>query len=512
MTYENEPVGPPQTGYVEVCKDAGDDYVEYTTTPFQFTVTDKTNVAIPVSVLVNQCSGPIKVAAGNVAIAETPTDGTYVSSIFAAPDPNALGPTNLTNGTTTAVVPVSSDSSGEVQVHFVNSTVTATLKVCKYLTPGSDALAGQQFTFEGAFGFVDGGGYGTHFFRVTVIAQAGSAGACKIVTNADAEVPWIPDGLGSQPLQIPVGATVNVTELLGGFPYVSGDGNPRGTDDTQTTTVVGGINNVSFHNQALGQLEICKAMLKNSNGVDDTNFNNIAIFHFSVDGATTGPLADVAVAAGHCSPPIVVPVGQHTIKENLAQTNIGNKTIAFGFAFVSATATGPTGDNRVATAGNPITVNVPYFSDPVNGGETLVTVTNRVLRAQVKFCKIVDPGSLAAIGNDVWFYEAQAANGLPYNKTDQTASNGTCTGLLTPLDPTQSAGWQLILTSGDVNSILASETLLSGNPSWVVSGVSVDNTYPGLPDVSRSPNSNVWSWHPGAGVNVVTVTNKYGFL
>ena len=91
----------------------------------------------------DQCSGPIKVAAGNVAIAETPTDGTYVSSIFAAPDPNALGPTNLTNGTTTAVVPVSADSSGEVQVHFVNSTVTATLKVCKYLTASSGALAGQ---------------------------------------------------------------------------------------------------------------------------------------------------------------------------------------------------------------------------------------------------------------------------------------------------------------------------------------------------------------------------------
>ena len=27
VTYENEPVGPPQTGYLEVCKDAGDDYV-----------------------------------------------------------------------------------------------------------------------------------------------------------------------------------------------------------------------------------------------------------------------------------------------------------------------------------------------------------------------------------------------------------------------------------------------------------------------------------------------------
>ena len=76
--------------------------------------------------LVNQCSGPIKVAAGNVAIAETHgLDDVRRAAIFAAPDPNALGPTNLTNGTTTAVVPVSSDSSGEVQVHFVNTTITA---------------------------------------------------------------------------------------------------------------------------------------------------------------------------------------------------------------------------------------------------------------------------------------------------------------------------------------------------------------------------------------------------
>ena len=72
------------------------------------------------------------------------------------------------------------------------------------------------------------------------------------------------------------------------------------------------------------------------------------------------------------------------------------------------TATGPTGDNRVvATAGNPVTVNVPYFFDRTNGGETLVTVTNRVLRAQVKVCKVVDPGSLTAIGSNVWSYSVK---------------------------------------------------------------------------------------------------------
>ena len=352
VTYENEPVGPPQTGYVEVCKDPGDDYVNDTATPFQFTVTDKTNVAIPVSVLVNQCSGPIKVAAGNVAIAETPTATTFVSSIFAAPDPNALGPTNLTNGTTTAVVPVSSDSSGEVQVHFVNTTITATLKVCKYLTAGSDALAGKTFTFLGTFGTAVDGGYGLHHFEVQITATAGTTGACKIVTYDDAAGGWVPNESG--PIEIPVGATVNVTELLGGYPYVSGDGNPAGQDDNQSTTVVNGINTVSFHNQALGQLEICKAMLvDHKNGVDDSNFNNIAIFHFSIDGATSGPLSDVQVAAGHCSMPLIVNVGQHTITENLARTTVNGKTITLGFAFVSATATGPTGDNRVVDERQP---------------------------------------------------------------------------------------------------------------------------------------------------------------
>ena len=57
-------------------------------------------------------------------------------------------------------------------------------------------------------------------------------------------------------------------------------------------------------------------MLRNQQ-VDDTNYNEKITFHFSVDGAKTGALANVAVVAGHCSPPIVVPVGNHTVKELL---------------------------------------------------------------------------------------------------------------------------------------------------------------------------------------------------
>ena len=64
------------------------------------------------SVLAGQCSGPIQVAAGNVNVAEAQDGTTFVSSIWTAPDPNALGPTNLTNGTATVVVPVSAGHVG----------------------------------------------------------------------------------------------------------------------------------------------------------------------------------------------------------------------------------------------------------------------------------------------------------------------------------------------------------------------------------------------------------------
>jgi hypothetical protein len=229
-----------------------------------------------------------------------------------------------------------------------------------------------------------------------------------------------------------------VTEDLSGYPYVSGDGNPRGTADVQSTTVVGGINTVSFHNQALGQIEICKAMYKHglSDGqsIDDTNFNDIAVFHFSVDGK-----GDYAVAAGHCSMPIIVNAGSHTIQENLTKSTVNGNAVPVGFAFVSSTATGPLGDNRATSGtasngGNPITVNVPYFSDPANGGEALVTFTNRVLRFYIKVCKVVDPGSLTPLAGDTFSGTAAARNTRGIVQWGPL-TNGKCSGLLSP--PTQ---------------------------------------------------------------------------
>ena len=38
--------------------------------PFTFTITDRTNASVDATILPGQCTGPIKVAAGNVTVAE----------------------------------------------------------------------------------------------------------------------------------------------------------------------------------------------------------------------------------------------------------------------------------------------------------------------------------------------------------------------------------------------------------------------------------------------------------
>ena len=99
------------------------------------------------------------------------------------------------------------------------------------------------------------------------------------------------------------------------------------------------------------------------------------------------------------------PAGNHTVKE---------VNIPYGFQFVSSTATGPTGDNRRRRRerGNPITVSVPWFNDPTNGGETLVTFTNKVQRVQLKICKLIEPGSDTALGGLSLHVRRRPVNGV----------------------------------------------------------------------------------------------------
>jgi hypothetical protein len=466
VVFENEPVGPPQTGYIEICKDSdGDPYLSGSDS-FEFTITDHAGLTDTEHVFVGQCSGPIKVAAGNVNVAETPTGGTSVKSITTLPNANALGPINLTNGTATVVVPVSSDPSGEVQVHYVNKTVTATLKVCKVLTSTSGALAGKTFGFDVFSRSV------TDVDELTITATAGATGACKIFFA-----------------QLPVGSTATVTEA--GMPYVSADGQPAGTGDSQTITIQPGINIVSFTNQAMGQLEICKSMQLAP--TDDSAFNG-TVFDFVVDGATHGPLADVKVAAGHCSQPLIVSVGSHTVNET---------PIPHGFQFVSSTATGPTGDNRIVSGTNPVTVSVPFFGDATNGGETLVTFINKVQRANLKLCKAIDPGSLTALKkmsfNIFWTFGNDTESDSGLEELDPPFPS--CTGLLGG-----PYGLPIINTDGTPALII---TVESGD-GFQVKTITVSG---GVFDPSFDPNPDLEVGEavidPGPGVVVVTYTNEW---
>jgi YVTN family beta-propeller protein len=460
VVFENEPVGPPQTGYVEVCKDAGDDYISRSD-PFTFTITDKTGVADTEHVFAGQCTGPIKVAAGNVGIAETPTDGTFVKSITAFPNPNALGPTNLTNGTTTVVVPVSSDPSGEVQVHFVNSTQTATLKVCKVLTASSGALAGKTFQFDIASRSA------TSVDSLSIVASAGASGACKVFA-----------------VPLPVGSSATVTEEA--MANVAADGKAVGTGDSQQVTIQPGINNVTFTNQAYGQLEICKHVVVNPADTEGEgglpNYSGI-VFHFSVDGSKT--LVDVA--AGHCSFPIAVTAGTHTVEE---------VNLPYGFQFVSSTATGPVGQSR-GSGTNPITVTVPFFG-AADGGETEVDFTNRVIRANVKVCKTIDPGSTTALGNLPFTFDVRAnyGGGEQSNEVSTASPYPSCTGLTLDIP--------LVDSAGEPSTVAVTEQAGHG---FTVSGITVDHVAPGTTPTVVTGSGGSVRFIPGPGTAVVTFTN-----
>jgi hypothetical protein len=449
ITFEDEPVAPPQNGWLEICKAAGDPYVSGT---FSFTVTDRIGVTTPVDVLVGQCSGPIQVPAGNVTVAEAPTPNVRVSDIEASPASD-LGLTNLTNGTATIVVPVMADPTGEVLVSYTNSAITGTLKVCKVLTASSTVLAGSTFTFD----ITSANGAST----ATIVASASANGACKVIPGV-----------------VPVGSTVTVTEE--GMPWVGADGNDPGTGDTKTVTITPGTNTVSFTNQAYGQLDLCKNMQTGDEAYNGT------LFTFTV----TGVASPVQFAAGQCSLPQVIPAGSVKMTET---------SIPTGFAFVSSTATGPMGENRAtsgtaADGGNPITVALPWFGDPSGGGDTTVTVVNRVLRAQLKVCTVIAPGSTGSLAGTTFSYTI-SVNGNQVQTVTSASPYPSCTGLLLSVP---------IVKPGGGKATIKVKPVVPGGATYAPTGFSIDN-YSGTPSIQLSSPYYI-SYTPAVGNAAVTVT------
>ena len=183
VTYTNDVNLITQTGFIEVCKYAGDQFV---TGSFDFTITDANGLVSTQSVLVGQCTAPIQVAAGNATVTEAARFPYYVGEIDVFPSGRTVS-SNLTNRTVTVKV-VKGDSSTETVVDFENSTPTGFFKVCKTLTANSggarrpDVLRSPSPTSTGSH---------------TDTVVAGAAGTTACVIDFDA---------------VPLGSHVSITE------------------------------------------------------------------------------------------------------------------------------------------------------------------------------------------------------------------------------------------------------------------------------------------------------------
>jgi hypothetical protein len=493
ITFDNEPIGPSQQGTFQICKSSGGDpIIDHMTAPFVFAVTDSTTVTQTVSTIVGQCTGPITVLAGNVHIVETIPANTFLAGV-SVQGAGSLGPVNLTNGEATVVIPVA--SAGDTLVTFTDNATTATLKVCKFLTGNSGALAGTKFNFKVSDpGIPDGlPGSKANPVPVTVVATASSTGACTIVTS------------GGSALAFPVGSTATATEDLSSFNGFVTSNQPG---DSASTPIVSGINSISITNQALGQLELCKNIVEG----DYSNF----VFTFTyknTDPTVTDPRASgtFQVAAGHCTPPIIVPPGNYTITEVLSKTTTGGVAPAPAnwFSFVASNAMGDFGDNRCVpqvtsgspNCGNPITVSVPYFyaADPVLNGETVVFFLNRVQQATIKICKLIAPGSETPFKttsfNFTWsssFFSGGATVSPPY------PGPTSCTGEI-PVGP-------VITPNNSRNVVTVTETAVAGGK---VDLITVNNSGANVLQNNTTAAPGKVIFNPGVGTNIVTYTNSF---
>ena len=358
----------PGTGYLEVCKAAGDGYVAGSVS---VSITDGLFSATQI-VPVGQCTGPIQVPTGDATITEAVTSPYYLSGVTTMPA-SALVSTDTAGASAVVAVAASTDGSIETTATLVNKTNVGEVKICKALTANSgDLIANGDNAFSFDVAYQAPNSAPTDETRTVIVPQLGAPGSCvltepipvgtKVSVTEDAAPNTTLQGITVQPAEDQV-------SVSGRTAVVTVDQDP----DTHTSA--------TFTNAADGTVEICKQ-------IDDGNWQRGAQtlsrgrqeqdgspydgtpFHFSVNGGSP-----ITVLAGACSPAISVPAGTATVSEIQDTPD---------FNLVGFTASGPDGSSRLLSGTNPITVAVPAGGV---GNESLVIATNRVQTAQVKVCK-----------------------------------------------------------------------------------------------------------------------------
>jgi hypothetical protein len=362
--------------------------------------------------------------------------------VFADPANRELG-NNLINRTIDVEVPVG-DVNNETQVHFVNQRDRGQLKVCKVLGANSSALDGQSFGFT-----VTSAGMPT---QTPTIQASLITPQCAIVGN------------------YPVGNTATVTENLDHSPMAPGEF--IDTTGEGTITIAPGVNEVDVTNTAVGLLQVCKARITYLAGTQPT-------FRFRIDGG-----AMFLVQAGKCAPARRVAPGSHTVTE-LAEAN---------YDLVDVIVSPASRLQSLSLANRSVTVDVPYAGN--GNGETAVTFVNAVKRGQIKVCKVVQTGSLDALGTTDFTFSVSLNGGQPF--TLGPIRNGECA--------LADGDFPILTPAGTPTTVNVQEDPV---PGVVVTDITFQGpgTVTGTSLCGRSISYNL-----GAGVNQATFTNAKGVV
>jgi hypothetical protein len=458
VLYDDEPLPPSGTGWLELCKDPAwlDQWHQDPDVhgSFHFDVTDAAGATYSRDVLVGQCSEPFEVAAGIAEVTEAPATGYDLVDVQTVPADRLLT-TNLINRTADVEVPASSDSNDETQVHFFNQTQRGQLKICKALGQGSSDLVGKTFWFD-LTDVTDPDNPYPYNYPVSIKAAASTQ--CVIVGN------------------FPIGNTIDVEEDIDHSS--GGSGEFIDTTGGGLVTIRPGINTTTITNTARGLLEICKQVRRGE-------FATTTPFVFRIDGGSP-----INVRAGTCSLPQRVSVGNHTVTElSSANTNYELDPNAPGNGITVNPA-----DREVSRslAMRSITVSVPYGPN----GETLVTFYNRVKRFTAKICKVIPSTSSDSLGTKPFSYDVYLGSATTGpHVTLGPIYPGECT-FYTPDIP--------ILTSTGAPQVFTVHEQGTPSPTWDVTSITLTG---GTVITTDKGNGNI-TFSPGAGINVITYTNK----
>ncbi len=337
VTFQNQRVPVPTTGFLQICKVAGAGVV--TGTNFVFMVAG-TPVTVPAGPAPQgSCSAAFERLAGPVVVTETLLSGTVLAAVSSTPSGSMIG-SNLAAGAADVVV----QNGGQTIVTFLDAIPgapsTGFLQICK--VAGAGITVGTNVTFTVA---------GT---PVVVAAGPAPGGSCSLPLVELAGPVIVSE-------TVPSGTTLTSVTTLPGASLVSSN-LPAGS---ATVTVGAGGQTIATFLDAVnpvlpgtGFLQICK--------VAGAGIAVGTAFTFNVAGTPVTVLAGPA-PGGSCSAPLVVPVGAAFIAETLPPgTVLSSVTTLPGGLLVSnnltagtATVTVNAGVQTIATFVNTIVSGLP---------------------------------------------------------------------------------------------------------------------------------------------------------